>query len=87
MAWALDASGIVWVEGSLEIDEKRRVDVNISFQPYVNQIVDSNMITAFYTGKRANPDKPDEEILKEIFELFAKLLGLIEQIPNEKFFL
>ncbi len=65
-------------------EKEIKVKGDLNFQPYFNQVIASNFVTAFYTAKQVSTNKPDEEIFEEIFLFFTKMLKLLEMIPTKK---
>lgn len=62
-----------------------KVSSTINFQPYFSQVVASNLVTAFFTGKLAYPEKSDEELYKLVLLSWSKLYELFGKIPTKTF--
>ena len=63
--------------------EQQKVDINLDFQPYFNQVVASNLIIALFTAKQAHPEKSDKEIIDMVMSLWGDLYRIFEEIPKK----
>jgi hypothetical protein len=63
------------------MDQKININANINFQPYINQIVASNLVVAYFTGKRAYPDMHEKDLINMMMEMYSSLLKSFEEIP------
>ena len=63
------------------MDKEININTNINFQPYINQIVASNLIVAYFTGKQAYPDMHEKDLINMMLGMYASLLESFEKIP------
>lgn len=63
------------------MDQKININANINFQPYINQIVTSNLVVAYFTGKQAYPDMDEKDLISMMMNMYSSLLKAFEEIP------
>ena len=67
------------------MNKEVKVTGELNFQPYFNQLVASNLITAYFTGKMAYPEKSEEELLSFVMNLYIKMYDAFQEIPTKTF--
>lgn len=63
------------------MDQKININANINFQPYINQIVTSNLVVAYFAGKQAYPDMDEKDLISLMMNMYSSLLKAFEEIP------
>jgi len=63
------------------MNKETNIDVNINFQPYINQIVASNLVVAYFSGKQAYPDMHEKDLINLMLKMYSSLLESFEKIP------
>jgi len=63
------------------MDQKININANINFQPYINQIVASNLVVAYFTGKQAYPDMHEKDLIDLMMNMYSTLFESFEKIP------
>jgi hypothetical protein len=63
------------------MDQKININANLNFQPYINQIVASNLVVAYFTGKQAYPDMDEKDLVDLMMKMYGSLYNSFEQMP------